>query len=280
MRDRPGLAVRPDLAARLGHVAFWVTVWTLALGALAYLLLPTLVIVVASFTASDYIAFPPQGLSLRWFARLLELEAVRVAAWRSFWIALAATAVAVVLGVAAAFPLVRSRFRGREVLNAFLMSPLILPSLVYGLAGLMFVSALGVPLSIPVLILSHVAVIVPYVIRTTAASLALLDPALEDAARSLGADTWRTFVWVILPNLLPGIATGAAFAFISSFDNLTVSLFLAGPRVETLPIRLFAMIQFDLDPAAAAISTALVLLALAVVLVAHWALGLSRLVRV
>ena len=191
----------------------------------------------------------------------------------------AATAIAVVLGVAAAFPLVRGRFRGREALNALLMSPLVLPSLVYGLAALIFVSALGFSLSIGVLVLSHVAIIVPYVIRTTAASLALLDPHLEEAARSLGANIWRTFVHVVLPNLLPGIATGGAFAFISSFDNLTVSLFLAGPRVETLPIRLFSMIEFDLDPSVAAISTVLVLITLAVVLLAHRAVGLTRIAR-
>jgi putative spermidine/putrescine transport system permease protein len=270
-------AVRED--GRLGHLAFWAVMWALAAASFLYLLLPTLIIVAASFTASDYIAFPPEGLSLRWFARLWEIPELHVAAGRSLAVALVATAVAVLLGVAASFPLVRSRFRGREALNAFLMSPLILPSLVYGLAGLMFVSALGIPLSVPVLVLSHVAVIVPYVIRTTVASLALLDPQLEDAARSLGADTWKTFTRIILPNLYPGIATGAAFAFISSFDNLTVSLFLAGPRVETLPIRLFAMINFDLDPAAAAISAVLVGLAFAVVLLAHWALGLSRIIR-
>lgn len=254
-------------------------IWGLGLTGLLYLLLPTLIIVLASFTASEHIAFPPQGLSLRWFVRLWEIPEVRVSAWRSLLVALGATAVSIGLGVAAAFPLVRSSFPGREALNAFLMSPLILPSLVYGLAALMFVSAVGVPLSIPVLVLSHVAIIVPYVIRTTAASLVLLDPDLEEAARSLGANTWQTFLRVILPNLLPGIATGGAFAFISSFDNLTVSLFLAGPRVETLPIRLFAMINFDLDPAAAAISAVLVVVAFAVVLLAHWALGLSRIVR-
>lgn len=277
-RRRPEGAAIPS-GGRIGHAAFWTLMWGLALGALLYLLLPTLIIVAASFTASDFIAFPPQGLSLRWFARLWQLEEVRVAAWRSLYVALGATAIAVALGVGAAFPLVRSRFPGREALNAFLMSPLILPTLVYGLAALMFLSALGVALSVPVLVLSHVAIIVPYVIRTTAASLALLDPQLEQAARSLGANAWRAFVGVVLPNLLPGIGTGAAFAFITSFDNLTVSLFLAGPRVETLPIRLFAMIQFDLDPAAAAISTVLVLLALGVVLLAQWAVGLSRIAR-
>jgi putative spermidine/putrescine transport system permease protein len=264
---------------RIGHAAFWIVIWVLGLTGLLYLLLPTLIIVFASFTASEHIAFPPQGLSLRWFVRLWEIPEVRVSAWRSLYVALGATAVSIGLGVAAAFPLVRSSFPGREALNAFLMSPLILPSLVYGLAALMFVSAVGVPLSIPVLVLSHVAIVVPYVIRTTAASLVLLDPDLEEAARSLGANTWQTFLRVILPNLLPGIATGGAFAFISSFDNLTVSLFLAGPRVETLPIRLFAMINFDLDPAAAAISAVLVVVAFAVVLLAHWALGLSRIVR-
>lgn len=267
------------VGGRVGHAAFWVVMWALGLGGLLYLLLPTLIIVLASFTAGEYITFPPQGLSLRWFTRLLAIEEVRASAWRSLLVAIGATGVSVVLGVAASFPLLRSRFRGREAVNAFLMSPLILPSLVYGLAALMFVSAIGVPLSVPVLILSHVAIVVPYVIRTTVASLALLDPHLEEAARSLGANTWKTFVRVILPNLMPGIATGAAFAFISSFDNLTVSLFLAGPRVETLPIRLFAMINFDLDPAAAAISAVLVLVTFAVVLLAHWAIGLTRIVR-
>jgi putative spermidine/putrescine transport system permease protein len=265
--------------ARLGNAVFWVSIWAVSVLALIYLLLPTLIIVGAAFTSTDFIAFPPKGLSLRWFAKLWELDAVRMAAARSLGIALAATSLAVVLGVAAAFPLVRGSFPGREALNALLMSPLVLPSLVYGLAALIFVSALGFQLSIGVLVLSHVAIIVPYVIRTTAASLALLDPQLEDAARSLGANVWRTFLHVILPNLLPGIATGGAFAFISSFDNLTVSLFLAGPRVETLPIRLFAMIEFDLDPSVAAISAVLVLITLGVVLIAHRAVGLTRIAR-
>src|SRR5258705_4677263 len=265
--------------ARLGDAGFWIAIWAISAIALLYLLLPTLIIVGASVTSTDFIAFPPEGLSLRWFTKLLGMEAVRLAAARSLGVASAATAIAVVLGVAAAFPLVRGRFPGREVLNTLLMSPLVLPSLVYGLAALIFVSALGIQLSIGVLVLSHVAIIVPYVIRTTAASLALLDPQLEDAARSLGANVWRTFFHVVLPNLLPGIATGAAFAFISSFDNLTVSLFLAGPRVETLPIRLFSMIEFDLDPSVAAISTVLVLITLAVVLLAHRTVGLTRIAK-
>jgi putative spermidine/putrescine transport system permease protein len=265
--------------ARIGDVMFRLLIGAVSTLALVYLLLPTFIVAGASFTSTAFIAFPPQGFSLRWFGRLWQLEAVRAAAARSLGIAAAATVIAVALGVAATFPLVRGRFTGREALNAALMSPLILPSLVYGLAALIFVSALGIPLSIPVLVLSHVAIIVPYVIRTTAASLALLDPQLEDAARSLGANVWRSFLHVVLPSLLPGIATGAAFAFISSFDNLTVSLFLAGPRVETLPIRLFAMIEFDLDPSVAAISTVLVLITLAVVLLAHRAVGLTRIVR-
>jgi len=253
--------------------------WALSLGAVVYLLLPTLIIVGASFTASDYIAFPPIGLSARWFKTLWGMEPVRAAALRSLVVAAAATTVATVLGVAASFPLVRGRFAGREAIASLLMSPLILPSLVYGLAALVFVSALGIPLSVPVLVASHVAIVMPYVMRTTMASLALLDVELEDAARSLGADVVQTFWRVILPNLMPGVLTGAAFAFISSFDNLTVSLLLAGPRVETLPIRLFAMIEFSLDPTAAAICTVLVAVALAVVLLAHWAIGLTRVAR-
>jgi len=273
--DDHGARVR----ARVGDVVFWILVWGISLGALAYLLVPTVIIVAAAFTATDYIAFPPQGFSLRWFQTLCAMEAVRAAAGRSVAVATAATLTAVMLGVSAAFPLVRGRFRGRQALAALVMSPLILPSLVYGLAALVFVSALGVPLSIPVLVLSHVAIILPYVVRTTMASLALLDPHLEEAARSLGANVAQTFLRVVLPNLLPGIMTGAAFAFISSFDNLTVSLFLAGPRVETLPIRLFAMIEFSLDPAVAAISATLVFVTLAVVVLAHCTVGLTRVAR-
>ncbi len=256
--------------------------WVLGLLAgLAVVLLtaPTVIIVVASFTSSSYLVFPPPGLSLRWYEALWRTPEVWDAAYRSIGVAAAATLISIGLGVPAAFPLARGGTRRREALNAFFMSPLILPSLVVGLAMLIFVNLLGLRLSLPILVLAHVVITLPYVIRTTAANLAMLDEGVEQAARSLGANRLQTFVHVELPFLVPGIVAGAALAFIASFDNLTVSLFMASPRFEVLPIRLWALIENDIDIRAAAIATLLILATLVLVLAVERLAGLSRFVK-
>lgn len=264
---------------RLGDLAFSAALGLAAALALLLLVAPTLIIVAASFTSTAYLVFPPPGFSLRWYRALWETPEVWNAAYRSLVVAAGSTALAVGLGVPAAFPLARGGSRFREAMNAFFMSPLILPSLVVGLAMLIYVNLLGLRLSLPLLVLAHVVITLPYVIRTTAANLAMLGEDVEQAARSLGANRWRTFLHITLPFLVPGIVAGAALAFIASFDNLTVSLFMASARFEVLPVRLWALIENDIDIRAAAIATVLIAATVGLVLLVERLAGFSRFVK-
>jgi putative spermidine/putrescine transport system permease protein len=265
---------------RGGELAFQGALVGLTGCAVLFLVLPTVVVIGSSLTASAFLTFPPKGLSLRWFEKLVTSREILAAAWTSALVAAAATGLSVLLGVAAAFPLARLRRRGVAFVGALALSPLMLPTVVYGLGLLLFLNAAGVGLSVTTLVLSHVAIIVPYLVRTTAAALQLLDPDLEPAAVSLGATRLRTFWHILLPHLRPAILTGSAFAFLASFDNLTVSLFVAGPRLETLPIRLYAMIEYDIDPVAGAVSAALALATFLLVVILERAVGLTRALQI
>lgn len=232
----------------------------LAIGAAtaAALLLPTLVVIIASFTNTAYLSFPPEGLSLRWYKALLSSSEILRAGRVSLTVACLATIGALALGLATAFPLVRRRFRGRDAVLAFTLAPLMLPSIVLGIALLFFFGFLGIRLSLVTLVLSHILITFPYVTRTCTAALFHADPALEEAGVGLGASRWQTLCHVTLPLLLPGLAIGAGFAFIESFDNLALSIFVAGQRQETLPMRLFQLLVTDIDPVVAAVSTVLI----------------------
>ncbi len=241
------------------------------------LLLPTLVVIVASFTATAYLSFPPQGLSLRWYARLFASAEILRAARVSFVVASLATAGAVILGTLTAFPLVRGRFKGREAILAFTLAPLMLPSVVLGIALLFFFGFLGIRLSLVTLVISHILITFPYVARTCTAALVQVDPVLEEAAFNLGGTAKQTLRHVTLPLLAPGLAVGAGFAFIESFDNLALSIFVAGQRQETLPMRLFQLLVSDIDPVVAAVSTVLITASLLLFLVLKRAAGFGQL---
>ena len=223
-----------------------------------FLFLPTCVVILASFTSTSYLSFPPAGLSLRWYVRLLASAEILRAAETSLIVAVLATAGAVGLGVLTAFPLVRGRFRGRDAVLAFTLAPIMLPSIVLGIALLFFFGLLQVRLSLATLVLSHVLITFPYVVRTSAAALVQVEPALEEAATNLGASSWQALRHVTLPLLAPGLAVGSGFAFVESFDNLALSIFVAGQRQETLPMRLFQLLVSDIDPVVAAVSTTLI----------------------
>lgn len=278
--------MRPDPTARragrhlVGDIGFRALLVVLTIAAVLFLVLPITIIVGASLTASEFLTFPPKGLSLRWFEKLLHSPEVAAAAWTSALVAGLATGLALILGVAAAFPIVRLRSRSLDALAAMFVSPLIVPTVVYGLGVLLFLNASGIGLSFWTLVLAHLTVVVPYIVRTTAVALQLLDPALEEAAMSLGATRGRVFWHTILPHLTPAIVTGATFAFLASFDNLIVSLFLVGPRTETLPVRIYALIEYDIDPVAAAVSAVMAIATLMVVLMLERVVGLSRALKV
>ncbi len=229
-----------------------------------YLLAPIIAVVATAFTTTAYPVFPPEGFTLRWFAKFLATEEFRSAIRLSFALSLASTAVAATLGTLSALALVRYRVRASATLSAFLLSPILFPAIVLGLALLIFFHRAGLAGSFSSLAAAHAVLTTPFVIRMVMASLAEFDPAVEEAARNLGAGWWRTFLKVTLPLIGPGALAGAVFAFIISFDELVITLFIAGPGMATLPIRIFTYVEYSSDPTISAISTALVVVWLAV----------------
>src|SRR5246500_2290848 len=182
----------------------------LAAIAIVFLVGPTVIMLLTSFTASQSLKFPPDGLSLRWYVALLDADQMQAAAWNSLVVAFWTTVLSVVLGTAAALGIARSRSPLARACDVLFMSPLLLPALAFGFAALIFIHRLGFAPSIPFLVLGHTVVCVPFVLRTTIAALSQLDPALLDASQSLGAGGWRTFRRVTLPLIAPGLGAGAS----------------------------------------------------------------------
>ena len=226
---------------------------------LLYLLAPIIVVIATAFTTTAYPVFPPQGFTLKWFYHFLGMSEFTDAVQRSALLALASTVVASLLGTFSALALDRYRFKGRDAISAFMLSPILFPTIVLGLALLVFYSQIGLSGSFIGLVIAHSLLTTPFVIRLVMASLAEFDPAVEEAARNLGAGWWRTFLQVTLPLIRPGVLAGAVFAFIISFDELVVTLFLAGPDMTTLPVRIYTYVEFSSTPTISAISTTLIL---------------------
>jgi putative spermidine/putrescine transport system permease protein len=244
----------------------------------AFILAPIVVVVAVSLTDSPIPEFPPRGLTLRWYAHALSEDVFTTSALNSLWLATLATAIATPLALAAAYGLVRGRFRGRDAIQTLLLAPLVVPSLVIGLALLLAFSGMGVRDVGARLVGAHVLITFPYMVRTILASLARLDPAVEEAARTLGASALRCFVLVTLPLVRPGVVAGMLFAFIVSFDNVSLSLFLTNARTNTLPIAILNYVEYNFDPSVAAISTMLVAFSLGAALLVERLVGLRRVV--
>jgi putative spermidine/putrescine transport system permease protein len=244
--------------------------------AIFFLLAPTVIVILTSFTSSASLKFPPEGFSLRWYAALADATQIQHAAWNSLVIAVATTVLSVCIGTAGALVVSRSHAAWARALDALLLSPLVLPALAFGFACLMYFSMIGLAPSVPLLIVGHTIVCFPFVMRTTVASLAQLDPGLLEASESLGGGTWMTFRRVILPLIGKGIGAGAFIAFMSSFDNVPVSLFLADARTEVLPIHMWQIIDNDLDVRTAAVSGVLVAFTIVLMILAERFAGLTR----
>jgi putative spermidine/putrescine transport system permease protein len=251
------------------------------LAALTLLLLiaPTLVVLTVSFTSGFSLKFPPPSYSLRWYEELMNAEQLHFAAWNSVKVALATTLIAIGLGVPGALAISRSQTAMARVLDSLFMSPLVLPALAFGFAALMTFSAVGWTVSTTTLVIGHAAVCVPYVIRTTTAALAQMDPALLESSASLGATRAYTFRRITWPLVRPGVLAGAFIAFMSSFDNVPVSLFLRDARTDMLPIRMWQDLEGRLDVTIAAMSGVIIVITLVMMLVMERATGLSRRLR-
>lgn len=240
---------------------------------LLYLVLPILAIVPLSFSDSSFLAYPVSGFSLRWYRNLFEAEEWMRAAKNSFIVAPAATLIATVLGTLAATGLSKAEFRGKALLMAVLISPMVVPVIVVGVGMYLFFAPLGLSDSYTALILAHAALGAPFVVTTVLATLQGFNHNLVRASLSLGAGRLTTFFRITLPLIAPGVISGALFAFATSFDEVVVTLFLAGAEQVTLPRQMFTGIRENISPTIAALATILIVFSTTLLLALEWLRG-------
>jgi len=259
---------------QLGPAAPWLYGATAVV--VAFLLAPLVVPIAISFSDTAFVTFPPRGFTLKWYWKILN-EAEFTSSFRfSVMLGIIATIGSLLLGTPTAIGLVRYRFPGRDFVQALVLSPLIFPMLVTGIALLRLFTTLHAQNSLVNLAIGHVLVTVPYVIRTVSSSLIMLDPSIEEAARTLGASRAVTFWRVTRPQIMPGLVAGAIFAFVTSFDNYPISMWLADAVNIPLPLMIFTLTSRFFDPGIAAIASLMILFSVLLILVMEKVTGLRR----
>ena len=246
---------------------------------LLFLVLPILVIVPLSFNSGTFLIYPMQGFSMRWYEDFFGSAGWMRALKNSMIIAPAATILAMILGTLAAIGLTRSDFRGKALVMSLLISPMVVPVVIVGVASYLFFAPLGLANGYLSLIVVHAVLGVPFVIITVSATLQGFNYNLVRAAASLGASPITAFRRVTLPLIAPGVISGALFAFANSFDEVVVTLFLAGPEQVTLPRQMFSGIRENLSPTIAAAATLLIGFSILLLLTLEWLRGRSEKLR-
>jgi putative spermidine/putrescine transport system permease protein len=244
--------------------------------AVIYFLLPLVIIVGTSFTTTAFLRFPPEGFTLAWYAKFLNDPSYLQSMALSALLAASATATAAVLGVPVALVLLRGEVPAGQAIGALFLSPLILPPIVIGAALLQFATAVGIARTFWALFFGHVVLIIPYIVRTTLATLARFNLSLEEAALDLGASAPETFFLVTLPLIKPGIIAGALFAFIISWINVEISIFNTTASLMPIPVKLFNYIQYNVDPMIAAVSATTIYMAMIGVILIDRVIGIER----
>jgi putative spermidine/putrescine transport system permease protein len=275
MRLMPQL---PDFPAhyRLHDKLGWLSLRLASAAVLAFLVLPVLVIVPLSFSDSTFLAYPIEGWSLRWYREVWHSSDWMRAARNSFIVAPLATLLATALGTLAAMGLAQARFAGKGLLGSVLISPMVVPIVVVGVSTYLYFARWGLTDSYTGLVIVHAALGSPFVVTTVLATLQGFNHNLVKASLSLGASPLQTFWRVTLPVIAPGVIAGALFAFATSFDEVVVTLFLAGPDQVTLPRQMFTGIRENISPAIAAVATLLILFTTALMLTLEWLRGRRR----
>ena len=248
--------------------------------ALAVLLLPVAIVVLAGLNSGDFLTFPPEGLSLRWVFAFLGSATFMHAYLFSLVLAAITMVISTVIGAMASIYLTRSTFRGAAAMRGFFMAPIVLPGLVLGLALYVFYvsSDIGLARSLPGLLIGHVLVTCPFVIATVTASLVGFDLSLEEAARSLGAGPLTAFRLITLRIISPGVGAGAIFAFIVSFGQFDLSLYLGTPNLTGLPMAMYISLRYKFEPTAAAAGIFAIVLVVVSMLLSSRLIDLRKLV--
>jgi putative spermidine/putrescine transport system permease protein len=242
-----------------------------------FMLAPIVVVCAVAFTPDGYLSFPIHGLSLRWFREIANYPEFIRAFWLSIWLGVLSATIALAVSVPAALAIARYRFAGREAAATLFMAPLMIPNVVLGIAFLRFFTEIGLGGSFTGLVLAHIVIVFPFALRLTLASAVGLDRAIEQAAISLGAGEWTLWRRITLPLILPGLVSGWALAFIQSFDEVTMTVFVAAPGTATLPVRMFLYIQDNIDPLVTSVSACVIAITAAALLVLDRMFGLERL---
>lgn len=240
-----------------------------------FLLGPLVIIILVSFGPDDYLAFPPNGFSLAWYKNIFEVDMFLTTFKISITIALLGNLIALLLGIPAAYALSRYHFRLKDTLNAIFISPILIPGIVLGFTLLKF---LVISYNLPIftsLLIGHIILMIPYIVRVMASSLSNIDYSIEEAAMSLGCNHLKTFFIVVLPNIRAGIIASILLSFLESFNTVDVSLFLSGPGISTLPIQMLSYVEYHFDPTIAAISVLLMIFTALLMFAIERTLGLT-----
>lgn len=240
--------------------------WAFAVIIIVWLVLPTLVIVPISFNAAPSLDFPPKGWSLRWYENFFTDPTWLAALGNTIQIALLTTVFATALGVLAALGLSKLKFKGKALLENYFLMPMIVPGIVIAIGLYSLFLKMGLLGTIMGFVFAHTVLALPLVIVNVLASLQGVDPRLEQASASLGAGRARTFFSVTLPLIVPGVTAGALFAFVTSFDEIVLSLFIQSPALQTLPVKIFTSMTQTTDPTVAAVAVITMLTSVVIIL--------------
>ncbi len=248
------------------------------LSTVVYLFLvgPLVVIVGSSFGTQEYLQFPPTGFTTRWYENILNVGNFVSACEMSLEIAIIATVVAMLIGVPAAYAYSRNRFPGRGVINMIFQSPVLVPGIVMGFMLMRYVVVI---FNLPVfasLLIGHILLCIPYIMRNVASALTNVDESMEEASLSLGATRWQMLTGIVLPNIKSGVLAACILSVINSFNNVPLSVFLSGPGTTLLPIAMLNYVEYHFDPTVAALSTVLMIITMAIMYVVDKTLGLDK----
>ena len=268
------------MAKPLSHRMLGFAGKALVVAVLGFIILPAFVVTVASFNDKALLSFPPQQLSLRWFYNAVNYRDFRLGFQNGLIVMLAASVIALIVGSAFAFVIDRYNFRGKNVIEGLLLAPLVVPHFTVGLGILILAAQVGVMRTFAVVIVCHVILVLPFVLRSVYISLRNLDHRLELAAASLGARPWRVLLTVTLPLLTPGLVSGWLFAAILSFNEFTASLFVTGQRTQTLPVAMYNYVREYADPTMAALSVIFIVVTATLLAFANAFLGLGKVLNV
>lgn len=254
-----------------------ITAIVMVVGVALYMLVPLLVVIASSFNTNRFLSFPPEGVTTEWYGQVLTSDTYISPFMTSLGLAVVVAVVTGAVGTGAALAITRFKVPGSAALLSFIMSPIIVPSILLAIGMLAFLSTYANGPTLWGLGLTHAVFTLPYVVRTVSGALARSDLHAEEAARTMGAGWWQRYWLVVLPMARPGIIAGAFFAFNVSFDDAVLALFIRNPSFETLPIAIYGQLEFSPDPSVAAVSSLTILMTIGVLWFIERSLGIGRL---